>query len=450
MSVMKRAGKWLCLTLTFLFCMLSLPVRASAAGTTPPDLSDVRAVCFYHLESEQMIREVTRYETDRIPAGATPKVMAGLLACELLAGRLDEQIEVTREMIADSSGRMSAMLGKATASNPVTATVEQLLALALCGSYNDAYDVLAIASAGSREAFVAKMNERAGELGVDRSDYRDVSGIGDNSMTTAYDLLLVARAATANELYMNFCSADSYELPTGTIYNPVKDINPKGTGYSCNGLSVGSTTVGGGSVVTLAEKGGDRYLCVILGSPSLNHAYGIARSVISWGFSNYAYREVLNPKTKLGSIPVTVSDVQDEVKIGTDRALSFFLPARADLDTEITYSVRLLYDSLEAPVEEGMLVGYVSVRYGEKTLGTAPLYAKESVGRSSMISGLNGIKSLTGSRTVRAAIVFFAVGLAVWAALEWLARRRRRRFYDYHRSRRSFRPDVDRPPRDLP
>ena len=456
---MKQAERWLCLVLAFLFCYLTVPFATEAAGTPVPDLSGALAVCCYHIGSGKMLGEVTRNENVQVPAGATPKVMAGLLACELLADRLGERITVTKAMLASSRGRQSPVLKAVTETRPVTVTVEQLLYLALCGSYNDAYDVLAAVAAGSAEAFVSRMNARAREVGAQQTVYLDVCGVGDNSLTTAGDQLLIAGAAAENDLYLRCCSAERCELFNSEVYDFTVIYNYNAlisqsveTGYlnsDCIGMSAGTTDAGGNSVVTLARRGNDSYLCVVLGGKTENrilYSYVVANRVLRWAFLNYAYREVLSEGTLVCSIPVTVSDIRDEVEVRTAGSLSFFLPADAVVGTDVTYSLRLMYDSIEAPVEEGMLVGYVAVRYNGRTLGTVPLHTAESIGRSSIVSGLNGIKSLTKNRGVRAGIVFFAVSVTVWIAAELFARRRRRRTYERFRSLRTFDPERDRRP----
>lgn len=442
----RRAGVSCVLLLALLLpvLLLSLPVSAEAAAF--PDTSEASAVYFYHLESQRRIG--AKNETERYPAGSTVKLLSGLIACERLQGQLDETVQITEEMIADSTGHRYHMEAGEIY------TVEQLLYLAVCGSYNDAYDTLAyLIGGGSVQEFVNLMNQRAAELGAKSTTATDPTGIADSSFTSAEDLFRIALSAVQNPLYMQICGSEAYDMPEGRIYNRnalvSKATEDRYYNPYCSGLTAGSTTLGQASVITLAQKGNDSYLCVVLGARDESDeedgevwSYVVANRLIDWGYDNFSYLEVLTPDTVVCTLPVTVSDLTESVNVSPDASLSLYVPVGAEVGRDITFSIRLMYEELEAPVREGMHVGYVAVVYDGEIIGTAGLYTAGTAERSSFVSQLMKIQSLTKSRKVRAGGIFFLVALVGWLLTETLVARHRRHKWDKYFSRKIDMPET--------
>ena len=440
----RRISMIVCLLAALLFC--SIPTGAAPTETAVPSMDEATAVYFYHLESGQLI--AGKNETRQLPAGSTVKVLAGLIACERLGTLLSETVEITPDMIVHASGNQYRLKAGELYS------VEELLYLALCGSYNDAYEALAyLAGGGDRTQFLSMMNQKARELGAVNTNILDVSGVGDNSLTTAEDLFRIALAASSNSLYMTLTSADSYYMLSGNaIYNRNALISrgwdTRYYNHLCRGMSAGVTTLGGCSLVTLAQSGNDRYLCVVLGgmegegtNPE-NYAYVIANRLIKWGFASYRYMEILSPEKELCTVPVKVSDVTSEVGVRPTESLYFYLPIGVDPEKDLTYSIRLLYDELEAPVAEGMQVGYVAVSYEGRIIGTVNLCTVRGAERSGFVSRLMRIKNLTENRAVLAGGIFFLSAIAAWILVECLAVRRRRHKWDKYFSQKIDMPQT--------
>lgn len=426
---------------TMLFCVILcisaciVPIVADGDTAEPPMVDQARAVYLYHLDSGTPV--LNRSENTEISAGSTVKVMSGLLFCEALADSLFESVTVTDEMIATSAGyRLYIRSGDVL-------TVEQLLYAALCASYNDAYDVLASYVAGSKEAFVSQMNARATEMGCDNTLFADTCGVNDASRTDASDLFLIAREAFQNELYMSITSALRYSFPGSpklgakTFYNRnallSRAVTDQYYNAKCAGMSAGVTELGGSCVVTAATHQDQTYLCIVMGAPEteeLNYGYAITNALIKWAFDTYDYVEVLAAESVICTVPVTASDMTSEVEVRVNEALTCFLPRGIDPDTDLTLSIRLLHPTLEAPIDEGMAVGYVAVIYQGKTLKTLPLYTAGSAERGAFVGTLAAMRALTRSRAFVAGAIFFCVALTAWIVTEAVVRKRRRTKWD--------------------
>ena len=334
---------------------------------------------------------------------------------------------ITEGMIADASGyRLKLEVGDLL-------SVEDLLYAAICGSYNDAFDALGVLIAGNKQDFILQMNTRAAELGATATTYTDISGILDTSTTTVNDTLTIARVAAEHPLYVRIASAASYRKNGLSIDNRNALISGKETNLyynaKCRGMNAGYTNRAGNCAVTLFESNGGHYLSVILGgrdgADGTNHAYALTNRLMSWVDRTYTYLELISPETVVCTLPVTVSDLTTEVEIKARESLYSFLPSHCEIGKDITYSIRLSYTELEAPVTEGMHVGYVAILYEGQILASTPLYTAGTAERSSFVSSLRAMRALTGSRPFVAGAVFFVVVAGGWLLIEYLLQRKR-------------------------
>ena len=305
------------------------------------------------------------------------------------------------------------------------------------------------------------MNERAKELGLSNTYFSDASGIDDGSTTTAAEMAVIAKEAYQNELYMQITSTPRYQSPATLLMEARTISNRNALIYStettayhngkCRGMSAGNTPRAGSCVVTAATNGTDSYICVVMGAQKndeTDFGYVSVNKLIQWVYKTYARTEVLTPDTLICTLPVSVSDLTSSVEVRTKDSLSCYLPVGLTVGEEITFSVRLLYSSLEAPVEEGLMVGYVAVMYQGKTVGTLPLYTAQAAERSSFVSSLRSIQALFQNRAFCAGAIFFAVALLSWIITEYVLLRRRRHKWDKYFSMKMNPSPTAMPPRN--
>ncbi|MBQ9804912.1 MAG: D-alanyl-D-alanine carboxypeptidase [Clostridia bacterium] len=449
----RTAAAFYALFLLLLGVIPLLTYMVSAEATTPPSMEEADAVWFSHMESGKLV--ASKSENTPVGAGSSVKVMSGLLLCELADGKTDEQIYVSDELNALLKSKSGGhQLGLILHDKLY---VKDLLYAAVCGSYNDAFYALAYGlCGGDLDAFLEKMNQRADEIGMTNTDFKDLTGYNSGSYTTAADMAKLASVAYQNETYMKIASyKDSYKCFSDknssiAFYNNNALVSSnKETQYYepyCLGMSAGSTTTDGNCVVTVSKHENETYICVVLGGEErtaggvlTKYGYKITNRLIDWVYSTYSYVEILSPKTELGTVPVAVSDLTTSVKVHTDETLYAYLPAGAEED--ITYSIRLTNDEVEAPFDENTFVGYVAVIYEGHVLGTANLYTSAGAERSSIIGGLKFIQAWLKNRAVIAGLVFFMVTLVTWIIIEYVLWRRRRKKWDKYFSDKMQIPD---------
>lgn len=221
------------------------------------------------------------------PASVT-KLMTALLVLEdVKAGKygLDAMVSASANAL-----RMEPSIIGFTEGNPprpVAWSVDTLLYALMIRSANDAAVVLAEHSAGSLEAFVARMNARAKSLGMSSTTYCNPNGLPPNSarrypwksfnVTTCRDQAKLAREiVNGHPELLKYTSQKTWTMPNGQkIINhnnvmrtdKLKIVNPDGT-EAVDGLKTGYIDAGGSSVVLTGKRNGRRAIVVVLGSDS--------------------------------------------------------------------------------------------------------------------------------------------------------------------------------------
>lgn len=433
----KRFSRYFSLFLVCLVLILTFPpITAHAEEVTVTD--DAEAIYFVHLGRDDVL--FSKNESGICYAASTGKILAGLILCEYFENRLNEPVEITNDMISDSAGyRLGLKVGD-------TLWVEDLLYAALCGSYNDAYDALACYLMGTKEIFVTEMNARAAALGATATKFSDVSGIDDNSKTTAVDLAKIASAAYQNPLYMTVCDAKQYTIVNSneSLNKTIRNRNDLVFQHSkCHGMNAGETARGGKCVITVAKYGEETFLCIILGVPSEKDQYALAKSLVNQIPKNYSSLTVLTPETALGYVPVEHSDLKNEIRLCVKESLTCYLPIGAEIGRDITYSIRLDAPILQAPITPDTQVGHVAVIYKGKTIGTLPLYTAEGAEYSFFVAMMDGISDTLTGRVFLSGAIFFVVGLTAWIVAECvIARRKRHKWDKYFSEKMNPKPNV--------
>lgn len=397
-----------------LFIILSTVLTVlPAAAVESPEVDGGEAIVLYDKTHKRYIVEENGFAM--LNTSTSAKIMMGLIACETLSDRLDQTVTITEDMISGASGySMSLSVGERI-------KIEDLLYGAICGSYNDAAYALAHICGGS--GFVDMMNDRALELGAKNTTYVNPIGYPDSSsmITTAYDTLKIALAASDNELYMSICSAVRHTVAQTnknaerTIYNRnylvCSATNGSYYNSKCKGLNAGySGEAGGWSVVTLIEDDGAEYVCVLLGGKenadgSEIYAYESVNTLANWVCKAYNDYTIFPAGAQVGTTDIGLVGVttDDAPYIAADD-LTVYVPAGC----EVSYHVEIDKD-LKAPIEAGTVIGKVIATADGDKVGEVDLLLKNSYEANSIMVVIDKIGSYTMSRAFVATIICFIV-----------------------------------------
>ena len=248
----------------------------------------------------------------------------------------------------------------------------------LVASANDAASVIASdVSDGDLTAFVARMNQRAKELGCTSTSFTCVHGLYDyGNVSSARDLALIASACAANETYMKVANTLSYTLPATNLHQNERSItstnlmlNPEYPYYRdyIRGMKTGFTTLAGRCYVTFAQKNGHTYGLVILGS-DLDNIYKEASELLDWAFASFADRRLVDTTTPLTTVPLTKCRSAEAVELYAAEPVSGYGHA----DDKVTYSFALP-ERVSATVKADAVLGQATVYLDGYEVGTVDL-----------------------------------------------------------------------------
>ena len=390
-------------------------------------------------------------DTKRYPASLT-KVMTCMLVLEHLTD-MEEIITVSESAISDidPDGSTANLLAGEQMS------VENLLYCLMVSSANDAGAVLAERVAGSQEAFVEMMNQRAQELGCVNTHFMNAHGLhDDNHYSTARDLAKIMLAASE--------SAEFRKLDSTSVYTvPATNMSEERYLYTTNfmigderidqfydkrvtGGKTGFTTPAGRCLMCTAEDENFSLLSVVLGAQEevWDDGYTVeyygnfeeTEQLLELGFEGFQKVQVTMDGQSLQQFPVT--DGKNDVTGGPDTAISALLPVDYDL-ADVTWQCELLNGALQAPIALGQTIGICRVWYKSTCIaqtGMVSLSASEQrILGENIFSNSELQKENLGKILKTAGIVFLGlVVVLVIAAIATTirnavlrARRRRRR-----------------------
>lgn len=411
------------LSLILILPCMALPT-AAVEPEAPPQSADVGVVLLINLENN-----ITLYEKEadtNIYPSSSVKIMAGLLLCRALEGRLEEEVTITSAMLSGVEGRK--MIPPLAVGEKLK--VKDILYAAVTGGYNDATHVAAILAADSVAAFVEQMNTEALRLGTAHTRYTNPTGIHDPKMcTTARDLSIIAREAYGNKLFMKLTSERVYTLPATNIAGErtftnrnslISDSSQNYFNGYCRGMNAGMTDEGGWCVVTVCERGGASNLCIVMrgkdvASGELIPAYVYTNRLLSWSNRAYANTAVLLAGDTLETRKVAMTGVsKSKAALTVKEDLKVYLPQNADPETDLVYDVRLTGDELTAPLSAGDVVGQVVVTYNGSVVGKADLTVTEDFSTSIFLLGLMGFKDYLMSRPFVITVIIFVLLLLLY------------------------------------
>ena len=350
--------------------LLVLPVEAAAVGAPA-----VEAASAILMEKETGTILYEQNAHDKLEPASVTKVMTLLLVMEAIdSGRLSLDDTVTMSAHAVSMGGSQIWLKENE-----QMTVRDLLKAVTVVSANDGAVALAERVAGSEEAFVAMMNQRALELGMTDTCFVNCTGLpAAGHLTSAHDIAVMSR-----ELILNHPSIREYTtIWMDTLRNgafQLSNTNKLIRFYEgATGLKTGSTDSALYCLSATAELDGMELIAVVMKSPTSEKRFESAKSLLNYGFANYTVMDVY-PGQALPPVDVLLGE-QGQVQ-PVLASSSRILIDKADLNG-VTTEIHLC-ENVEAPVEPGQKLGEMAVLVNGEERQTIPILADQAVKRLS-------------------------------------------------------------------
>ena len=387
---------------------------------------------------------------------STTKIMTCIVALEHITD-LDAYVNITYDATNEfwegdpnKEGPSNAALEAGQTNITYRDCLYTLMVASACESAN----ILAINTCGSIEAFVAKMNEKAAELGCANTHFSNTHGLWEeDNYSTPYDLYLISKYGYEKVAgFMEICDTTQWTLPANT-YNPdgytkyttnvlIRNVaeNPFYYEYA-HGIKTGSIDYywdsegnkheGGRCLVTTAKKNGYNYMLVTMQAPYFNGAgesYNFAAedhvALYKWVFDTFQYITVLTSNDVVAEITVEQGENADHVTLSPNGDFSTLLPHYLDLTT--VQRVIEKPDTIKAPVERGAVLGTIELRLGGETLTKLDLVANRSITRSQIAYITEQVKSVVDTGWFKFCLVVLILLILALIVLICIRNRQRR------------------------
>ena len=312
-----------------------------------------------------------------LPPASVTKVMTMLLIMEAIdSGKIGWNDTVTASETAAAKGGSQIYLKAGE-----TMTVSDMVKSIAVSSANDCACAMAEHLAGSEQAFVAQMNARAKELGMEHTHFVNCTGLDDEPeatqhLTCAYDIAVMSRQLLANHpdikkfttIWMDTVRSGSFGLA---------NTNKMVRFYQgATGLKTGFTAKAGYCLSASAQREGMELIAVVMGAESSKDRFATCKQLLDYGFANFA---LVSPETPDASVPVKLG-TQTQVRAVPGQQVRLLVDKQQRGDVTVQLQ---LEESLTAPVSRGQRIGTLTVRSGEQILAQVPLVAEEAVPRLS-------------------------------------------------------------------
>ena len=358
----------------FLSFALLLPLFSLTSADAYEDFTlDAKAGLLIEADTGEILYEKNAHQ-ENFPASLT-KVMVALLVFEAI----DEGKLTLTDSVTATESAFEGLSSDGSTANIVpgeTMTVEQLLNCMLIVSANEACNILGETLYGSVDAFVARMNERAKELGMNDTHFVNCTGLpADGHVTSAYDIALMSRELIWRHPDIRRFTTiwmDSLRDGASMLVNTNKLVRfyPGATG-----LKTGSTDSAKYCISATAEKDGMELIAVILGGSTSDKRFSDAKALLNYGFAAYSLVTV-TPESPLPAVPVTLGTQKTVQSVLTSENALLLEKSRAN---GLTQAVSLP-ESIDAPVEEGEPLGTLDIFDADGTpVASLPLLAGESI-----------------------------------------------------------------------
>lgn len=369
----KRRAAALALTVAMLFG-LALPVRAQEvqAGRFALGQFDVpcRAAILIDQESGTVLYE--KEADTQMPIASITKVMTLLLVMEgLEAGRftLEDTVPVTEHAYSMGGSQIWLEPGEQF-------TVDEMLRAVCVASANDAAVALAEMVGGSEPVFVEQMNQKAAQLGMTNTTFRNACGLDqEGHLSTARDVAIMSREIlNKHPQILNYTGIWTDSLRDGQtqLVNTNKLLRRY---QGSTGLKTGTTGGAGVCLSASATRDGLSLIAVVLGASSSTERFDAATTLLDYGFANFTRTQAPVPENAPGSLPVTGGALEEV-------PLQYQTPGTVLLQKGEEQSLRAepeLSEGAQAPVALGDELGRVVMYAGQTELGSWPVTAAAQV-----------------------------------------------------------------------
>lgn len=308
---------------------------------------------------------------ERLPIASVTKVMTMLLIMEAVdSGKisLDDMVTVSENAMSYGGSTMFLETGEQL-------TVNDMLKGIAVASANDGCVAMAEHLAGSESAFVDMMNEKAKELGMENTHFMNTNGLDeDDHYSSARDVAIMSRELMKHETIFNYTSIWMDTLRGGKFQ--LANTNKLIRFYDgANGLKTGSTSKALCCLSAAAKRNDMQLIAVVLGAPTSAERFASAKSLLDYGFANYAVNTQITAGDEVQKIAVE-KGVEKEVGVVAGDSCSTLM--KKGQEDNITKEIKI-DETITAPIEAGQKIGTMTISRDGEVIADIDLNASSAV-----------------------------------------------------------------------
>lgn len=349
-------------------CFMMQSVVVFAEGNTDLGLNAKSAVLMEEATGNIL------YESnpdERLPIASVTKVMTMLLIMEAVdSGKisLDDMVTVSENAMSYGGSTMFLETGEQL-------TVNDMLKGIAVASANDGCVAMAEHLAGSESAFVDMMNEKAKELGMENTHFMNTNGLDeDDHYSSARDVAIMSRELMKHETIFNYTSIWMDTLRGGKFQ--LANTNKLIRFYDgANGLKTGSTSKALCCLSAAAKRNDMQLIAVVLGAPTSAERFASAKSLLDYGFANYAVNTQITAGDEVQKIAVE-KGVDKEVDVVAGDSCSTLV--KKGQEDNITKEIKI-DETITAPIEAGQKIGTMTISRDGEVIADIDLNASSAV-----------------------------------------------------------------------
>ncbi|MFK3937854.1 D-alanyl-D-alanine carboxypeptidase family protein [Alkalihalobacillus sp. NPDC078783] len=312
---------------------------------------------------------------ESLPPASMTKIMTMLLIMEAI-----DKKQLKYEDMIRASENAASMGGSQIFLEPgEEMSVQDMLKGIAVASGNDASVAMAEHLGGTEAGFADMMNEKAKELGLQKTHFSNSNGLPiDNHYTSAHDLAIIAKELLKYEDITKFTGIYEDYLRQETD-NPFWLVNTNKLVRfypGVDGLKTGYTKEAKYGLTATAEKEGMRIIAVVMGSPSPKERNADVTTMLDFAFSQYKTHKLHERNEAVGEVKISKGQ-QKNVKAVTGESISILTKKTESID-EVVEKIEL-NENMKAPILKGDEIGSLIVENGGKVVSETPLVAEDEV-----------------------------------------------------------------------
>ncbi|MFW5648579.1 MAG: D-alanyl-D-alanine carboxypeptidase family protein [Candidatus Alkaliphilus sp. MAG34] len=366
----------------FVYILIIISLFSSTLGayaeTQPFDI-DAKSALLMDAGTGRILYE--KNANERLAPASITKIMTMLLVMEAIE---DGKITLNDKVVV--SEKASRMGGTQLYLEPgEVRTVEELMKGVAIRSANDATVALGEHIAGTDELFVQQMNDRAKELGMKNTKFKNTNGLdAEGHLTTAHDVALMSRELLKHKEIHRWLTTWMDTVVVGRKKSEQSLVNTNRlikTYKGANGIKTGYTSTSKHCLAASATRGNSTFISVIMAAPSSSVRFNGAAKLLDYGFANYSTVKIARKHDVIGN-----------VKLNKGKKIQLEAVAKDDLNVLVKKgqeeSVKqevILPLSINAPISKGGKMGEIVATLDGKEVGKVDIISREDVPKASMM-----------------------------------------------------------------